>query len=803
MLHDMKRAIHTLIHRPGFSAVVILTLGLGIGATSTIFSVVNRALLHPIPLPEPDRLIVVEESHPETSSHWGFVSPQNFRDWRERNGSFEALAAYQWTSMTLTGSGLPEKLTTMRVSSDFFRAVGVVPALGRGFLPSEDLPGGPKVAVLSHAFWKTRFGGDATIVGETLVLDREPHVVVGVAPEELRLPGELDIWVPLCLDYDAWPRDFRWAGVYGRLKEGVSLEAARADMGRIAGELAREHPATNTGWGVTLESLEGRMIRIAGPALLILSAAVAMVLAIAITNVATLLLSSGAARQAEVAIRQALGASRGRLLQQFLTESLVLAGLGGGLGLLVALWSAELLDKYFSGQFPQAAEAGVDFEGFGFTLLVSLAAGLAAGILPALRVSRSTTRGYLNEPRKSTISGSRSQRMRHMLVSVEVALALVLLIGASLLMRSFLRLLDVSPGFSAENVLRVELELPDAEYQERSRLTRFYQEILENVEALPGIVSAGIIHPMPLAEIGVPMQFEIEGQKERESEMRRETLTRIADAGYFETMKIPLIQGRLMRGTDRESTQPVLIVNQTFARRFFPGENAIGRRVAPGGQSDDSETRWHTIIGIVGDVRHDRLEKEAGPEVYFSAWQGPFRYTNLVVRSLADPVSTTELVRKSLAQLDPNLPISSVQTVEDIVADSLGRRRFTMSLLGLFASLALVLAAVGIYGVISHAVHHRLREVGIRMALGATRGEVMKRTLHRMMAPVFLGVALGLVGSLVLGRFLESYVYGIGTTDPLTFSSVTLVVLLVAFLAGFLPILRAARVDPMTVLRYE
>jgi predicted permease len=331
----------------------------------------------------------------------------------------------------------------------------------------------------------------------------------------------------------------------------------------------------------------------------------------------------------------------------------------------------------------------------------------------------------------------------------------------------------------------------------------FYREILQNVETLPGIVSAGVIHPMPLAQIGVPLQFEIEGHKAFGPDVRRETLTRIADAGYFQTMQIPLIRGRLMPRTDEESTQSLLVVNQTFADRFLSGDEPIGRRVALGSGSDDSAKMWHTIIGVVGNVRHDRLEKEAGPEVYFSVWQGPFRYANLVVRSVADPASTIDLVRKSVARVDPNLPVSNVQTVEDIVAASLGRRRFTMSLLSLFASLALVLAGVGIYGVISHAVHQRIREVGIRLALGATRGEVMKMALHQLMAPVYVGIALGLVGSLVLSRFLESHVYEVGTIDPLAFSSVTLTVLLVASLASYLPIRRATRVDPMTVLRYE
>ncbi len=797
MLHDMRRALQTLVHRPRFSTLIILTLGLGIGTTSAIFSVVNRALLHPVPLPEPERLIVIEEAHPETSSHWGFVSPQNFRDWRDRNESFEALAAYQWISMTITENGPPARIAAMRVSDDFFRTLGIAPAIGRGFLSEEDQPGGPKVAVLSHAFWKERFGGDPEIIGKSLILDRESHVIVGVAPESLRLPGTPDIWAPLALVHDDWPRDFRWLGVYGRLDRGVSLSEAGADMDRIASQLEQEYPETNTGWGAELETLEGRMARIAGPALFVLMAAVTMVLAIAITNVSALLLSSGAARHTEVAIRQSLGASRARILRQFLTESLTLAVLGGGLGLITTLWVTEALGKFFASHFPQSAESEVNLNVFLFTLLVSVVTGLAAGIIPALQVSRSSTAAHLKENGRCSARGSRSVRIRHALVATEVALALVLLLGASLLLRSFLSLTDVNPGFTSENALTVEIELPETDYGNEQKIKTFWQELLQKVGTLPGVVSAGTIQPMPLAGIGLPMQVEIEGRSSLGSDIRPETLTRIADSGYFETMKIPLIRGRLMREADTQST---LVVNQSFASRFFSGEDPLGRRVALG---SGSQREWYTIIGVVGDVRHDCLETEAGPETYFSIWQAPFRFANLVVRTETHAGSTFERIRESVGSIDPNLPASNAQTVEAIVDDSLGRRRFTMTLAGLFASFALLLAGVGIFGVVSHVVSQRSREVGIRMALGATRKEVLKMTVRQAIAPVYAGVAVGLLGSLGVSRFLESQVYGVSTKDPLTFSVVILTILLVTSAAIVVPTRRATRVDPMTVLRYD
>jgi predicted permease len=742
-------------------------------------------------------LIVIEESHPETSSHWGFVSPQNFRDWRDRNESFEAMAAYQWTSITLTENGPPDNITTMRVSDGFFRTLGVAPVLGRGFLNAEDQPGGPKVAVLSHAFWKGRFGGDPEIIGKSLILDRESHVVVGVAPEALRLPGTPEIWAPLALAHDDWPRDFRWLGVYGRLDRGVSLPEARADIDRIASQLEQEHPETNTGWDAALEPLEGRLARIAGPALFVLMAAVAMVLAIAITNVSALLLSSGAARHTEVTIRQTLGASRARILRQFLTESLTLAVLGGGLGLVTTLWVTEALGKFFASHFPQSAEAEVNLNVFLFTLLVSVVTGLAAGIIPALQVSRSSTAEHLKEKGRSLASGARSVRIRHALVATEVALALVLLLGASLLLRSFLSLTDVNPGFTAENALTVEIELPETDYGNEQKIKTFWQALLQKVETLPGVVSAGTIQPMPLAGIGLPMQVEIEGRPTQGSDIRPETLTRIADSGYFQAMRIPLILGRLMREAD---AQPTLVVNQTFASRLFSGEDPIGRRVALGGEP---EKQWHAIIGVVGDVRHKRLETEAGPEAYYSTWQAPFRFANLVVRAETHVASTIDRIRESVGSIDPNLPVSNAQTVEAIVDGSLGRRRFTMTLAGIFASFALLLAGVGIFGVVSHVVSQRSREVGIRMALGATRKEVLKMTVRQAMVPVYVGVAIGLLGSLGVSRFLESQVYGVSTKDPLTFSVVILTILLVASAAIVVPTRRATRVDPMSVLRYD
>jgi putative ABC transport system permease protein len=568
-------------------------------------------------------------------------------------------------------------------------------------------------------------------------------------------------------------------------------------MDRIAAQLEREHPEANTGWGADLEPLEERMARIAGPALFVLMAAVAMVLAIAIVNVSALLLSSGAARHSEVAIRQTLGASRMRILRQFLTESLILAVLGGGLGLITTLWVTEALNKFFASHFPQSVEVGVDLKVFLFTLLVSVVTGLAAGVVPALQVSRSATAEHLNEQGRSLAGGLRSTRIRHVLVATEVALALVLLLGATLLLRSFLSLTDVNPGFTAENALTVEIELPETHYNNEQKIKTFWEELLQKVESLPGVISAGTIQPMPLAGIGLPMQVEVEGRPSQGSDTRLETLTRIADSGYFQAMRIPLIHGRLMHEVD---PQPTLVVNQTFATRFFAGEEPLGRRVALG---TGTEREWHTIIGVVGDVRHERLETEAGPEAYFSIWQAPFRFANLVVRNGRNVASTFDGVRESVSSIDPNLPVSNAQTVESIVDESLGRRRFTMTLAGLFASFALLLAGVGIFGVVSHVVSRRSREVGIRMALGATRKEVLRMTVRQAMTPVYVGVVVGLLGSLGVSRFLENQIYGVSTTDPLTFSVVVLTILFVASAAIVLPTRRATRIDPMTVLRHE
>ncbi len=802
LLQDLRYALRTLVSRPGFTAVGLLTLALGIGATTVVFSVVNGVLLRPLPYPQDERIVMVRASNPEAGLDRISVSPLNFRDWREQTRSLEPLVAILPESFNFTGGDYPERLRGLRVSAGFFSVMGVTPALGRGFLPEEDRPGGGNVVVLSHGLWQRCFGGDPGVVGQTLLLDGESHHVVGVAPQGFSFPRDLDVWAPIAFEYDQYPRDDRWVHALGRLEPDATLAGAQAELSRIAAGLEQEYPDSNTGWGVVVEPLREVVIQNIRPALLVLLTAVAFVFLIAIANVANLFLARLTTREQEVTLRYALGASRSRLVRQLLTESVVLALLGGGLGLLLATWGTEALLAQFADHIPRSGGVSVDRNVLGFTLLISVVAGLVFGVLPALQVSGHHLAESMGEAGRGLTGNARSGRLRRILVGAEVALALVLLVGASLLIRSFVNLVGIDPGFSARQVLTMRLDLPEVRYVKNAPRIAFYQELLDRLEALPGVASAATIDPMPLAGGWTAEEFAIEGRPVPDPVATPGTNYRLASPGYFETMGIPLLAGRTLTEADREGTLPVAVINKTLAERFFPPGDAIGQRLTFAVPPTEDSV-WFTIVGIVGDVRWAELDTEAGPETYVATLQQPDLFANLVIRAEGDPLALAASVRSAVQAVDPELPVYSPRTVDELIAASLGQPRFAMALLALFAAVALTLATLGVYGVVSYSVSQRFREVGIRMALGASGSEVLRMVVGQGMIPVVAGVAGGVVGALGLTRFLTSQIYGVSTTDPLIFTGVTLVLLLVALVASFLPARRATRVEPMLVLRHD
>ncbi|MCP4659686.1 MAG: ABC transporter permease [bacterium] len=802
LLQDLRYALRTLVSRPGFTAAGLLTLALGIGATTAVFSVVNGVLLRPLSYPQADRIVMIRASNPEAGFPHISVSPLNFRDWREQNQRLDPMVAILQENYNFTGGDYPERLRGLRVSAGFFSVMGVAPALGRGFLPEEDQPGGENVVVLSHGLWQRRFGGDPGIVDQTILLNGESYQVVGVAPLDFSFPRDMDVWAPIALDYNQYDRGDRWVYALGRLKPGATLAGAQADLSRIAAGLAQEYPDSNTGWGVLVEPLREVVVKNIRPALLVLLTAVAFVLLIAVANVANLFLARLTTREKEVTLRYALGASRTRLIRQLLTESVVLALLGGGLGLLLATWGTEALLARFADYIPRSAGVSVDGNVLGFTLLVSMAAGLVFGVMPALQVSGRNLAEPMGEAGRALTGNAGSGRLRRILVGVEVALALVLLVGASLLIRSFVNLVGIDPGFSAKQVLTMKLDLPEAGYAEDAPRIAFYRELLERIEALPGVASAATIEPMPLAGGWTAEEFTIEGRPVPDPSEAPGTNYRLASPGYFETMEIPLLAGRTLTEADSEGALPVAVINKTLADRFFPQGDAIDRRltfdVPP---TEDSV--WFTIVGIVGDVRWAELDTEAGPETYVATLQRPDRFATLVVRAESDPFALAAPVRSVVQAVDPDLPVYNLRTVDELVALSLGQPRFATALLALFAAVALALAILGIYGVVSYSVSQRFREVGIRMALGASGSEVLRMVVGQGMVPVVAGVGAGVVGALGLTRFLASQIYGVSTMDPLIFAGVAAVLLLVALTASFLPARRATGVEPMLVLRHE
>lgn len=802
---DTVYSLRTLLRRPGFTALVILILALGIGGTTAIFSVVNGVLLRPLPFEEPDRLVVLwgVESGQRTGSNW--ASYPDFVDFETASTVFQELAHWSSARMAVYGSDAePIRVAGARVSYDLFPTLGVQPARGRAFLPEDDRPGAARVAVLSDDFWTSRFGSDPQVVGRTLSIDGVEHTIIGVMAPGFDFPDGRQLWIPAAHAHAGDNRGRHRLMVVGRLKPGVSLQQAELQVQHIAGRLEEEYPETNTNRGARLEKLHETLVGDVRPALLMLFGAVALVLLIVCANVANLLLARSTTRHKEMAIRGALGAGRLRLLQQLLTESLVFAVAGGALGVLLAFVGVDILRSLSPGDIPRLDDVRVDGSVLAFASLISIATGIVFGLLPALYASRPDLQSSLKEGGRTSAEGAGGHpRLRQLLVVGEMALAVVLVVGAALLVNSFLRLQAVDPGYRAANTLVMPISLPESRYDfsDWSKALTFYDRLLERVQALPGVVDASIGYQHPLAG-GWETSFSIRGLLEPPQGERPEARIRPVSPGYFRSLGIPLLEGRHFTDRDDEDAPMVVIINESFAHAFFQDMSPIGQRLLKGGWWPFQAGEWE-IVGVVADVKMDGLASSTPWAMYFPHRQMPFNDMYVFIGTAGDPLALSAAVRREVWALDAGLPIESIQTMEQIQSSSLAPQRFQMTLLGLFAGIALVLAAVGVYGVLSYAVAQRTGEIGVRMSLGARTSDVLGLVVAQGMKLSLFGLGLGLVGALIATRLIASLLFGVRPGDPATLALVASTLVLVALTACVLPAVRASRVDPVVALRAE
>jgi putative ABC transport system permease protein len=801
--HDLRYGVRVLLKSPSFSVVAVLALALGIGANSAIFSVVNALLIRPLPYGDSAHLVKVNNFESRSNSD-SAVSPPGFVDYRDQSHAFESVSATYLgnTAMNFSADGEPERLTGGRVSANFFTTLNVQPLLGRVFVEEEDQPGKNRVVVLSHGLWSRRFGGDREVVGKDITLNGQSFTVIGVMPAGFQWKSD-DLWRPLALAPESFAPDQRgseYLSVIARLKSDTTIEQAQAEMDTIANNIRENNPtfyAGDQGWGVRVTSLHDEVIGSIKPTLLILLGAVGLVLIIACANVANLLLARAAARQKEITIRTALGARRFQLIRQLLTESMLLSLVGGGLGLLLAVWGVDVLVAAGGNSIPRAQEIGIDARVLGFTLVVSLLTALLFGVIPAIQASKTDLQVALKEGGRG--STATRHRLRAALVVADVALSLVLLIGAGLLIKSFGRLQDVSPGFQAQGLLTMQVSLPAFKYREANQIRAFYEATLEGIKAIPGVQSAGAVSDLPLSGSIHSGSFNIEGRPPAPGEDELHADIRSATPAYFETMHIPLLKGRFFTEQDTREARPVAIIDETLAQHYFPGEDPLGKRV----EFQQGKPIWREIVGVVGRVKHKALDVEFKDKLYSPHAQVSYSTMFLVVRTANDPLSLVSAVRGSIKAVDRDQPVYKVTAMEQLVADSLGQRRLSVMLFGLFAAVAMVLAAVGLYGVISYSVTQRTNEIGIRMALGAERSDIFKMIIGQGLALTLAGVGLGLAGALALTRVMSSLLFDVTPTDPVTFALVPLLLAGAALAACVVPARRAIRVDPMVALRYE
>ncbi len=813
VLKDLKYALRLLLKSPGFTTVAVLTLALGIGANTAMFSVVTAVLLRPLPFPEPNRIVAVGP-RATRSGLLNSSSYPDFYDYRDRSRSFEELAAYHDSGdQTLTGVGDPQHVRVVVATSGFFEALGIRPVLGRSFIRADE-KAGQNVVILSDRFWRGQFGADPNVIGRGITLRDRPFTVIGVMPAGFQFPIEstaTDLWMSTSRDAEGdlpgdtpvtTQRGAHFLLLVGRLKRGVTPEQAESELRGHIQSLAREYPDTNTNFSNAyvrpqLENLVGDTKK----PLMILLAAVGLVLLIACANIANLLLARSTGRTREIALRAALGATRTRIVRQLVTEAFLLASAGAVLGVLLSSFATSAIVHLYPKNLPRLAEIAIDYRVALFTIAATLSSAALFGLVPALQVARPRLESALKEGGRSGTSSHAHMRLRSILVVTEIALGVVLMVGAGLLVRSFQRLYSVNPGFNPHSVVALNFDLPSGRYN-NEKAEQFNLEFYRRVRDRPGVKDAGGILTVPLSGDRIAVDFDIEGRNIPKRSQPSEQMF-IAIPRYFETMQIPLLRGRTFDERDQRRAPKVIIVTQSFADKYFPGEDPIGKHIKPGAYDESGEPPWREIIGVVADIRAQALGEKPAPAFYFPASQLFFGEPTLLVRSPADPSVVVSQVRDVLKQMDPEVPLYDIKTMDDFLALSLGREKFQTVLLGIFAAIALALTAVGLYGVIAYTVMQRTQEIGIRMALGATPGSVLSMVLRNAGVMAVAGIVAGVIGAVILTGFMQSMLFGVHARDPLTMFAVCVVLGAVALIASYIPARRATKVDPMVALRYE
>jgi putative ABC transport system permease protein len=802
LAQDIRFALRTIRRGPGVALIAVVTLALGIGTNITIFTLVN-AVLSPLPFKGSDRLVRVYSTNPSKGFPQFTISYDDFQDWKTQNRVFEDMAVFRTVGANLNNAGEPEQIVAQFVSANYFEILRVAPTIGRLITAEDDSPGGDQVVLISRRLWERRFDSDPNVIARSVTLDGQPFTVIGVIPDSLQSLRQVDAWMPMARIPDARVKNrfFHLLGSIARLKPGVSLQQARAEMTALAEQLEDQYPSSNSGFGATVVSLGDDVVGQVRPALLILLGAVVFVLLIACANVANLLLARTASRQRELAIRLALGARRVRVVRQLLTESLLLSVIGGGLGLLAATWGSGLLvSRTPAGGLPRIDEVGVDGRVLLFSFGLSLIAGLIFGIVPALQYSRPNLSETLKEGGRTT-TGLRGPGLGRLLVVSEISLALVLLIGAGLMLKSFTRLRHISPGFAAANRLTLQIGLPASNYETAEQKTSFYNDVAARLSSLQGVEAIGAVSELPLIGRSNNSYVYVEGHAMSQLDDVPTTGVQIASIEYLRAMGIPLLRGRDFRADDGlRDAPPVAIVSESMAKRFWPEDDPIGKRFK---SSPNPKEAWTQVIGVAGDVKFEGLSGEGRTECYLSNLQLPLRSMTWVLHTRGDPNLVATAAREAVWSVDPQLPVSNIQTLERIVDESVARNRLNAELLGSYAALALALASIGIYGVVSHSVGQRTHELGIRIALGGPPASLLRMVIGRAAKLAAFGVAVGLAGAFILTRVMRSMLYGVSATDPIIFVSVGALLFLVAIMAAYVPARRATKVDPLVALRYE
>ena len=795
---DLRYGARMLAKKPLFTIIAIVTLALGVGANTAIFSVVNAVLLRSLPYHNPNQLIVLSTTSPGGDRD-GLSVPEA-QDYQTRMQSLEDLTAFQSQSVNLTGGERPDRVRGAFVSANFFKVFNLTPIIGRTFAEGEDRQGGEKLAVVNEKMWQERLNSDPNLQAKKLILNGEPYSVIGVVPSSFKEPfdPEVEVWMPVA-NYPGNPGTREWRALFaiGHLRPGVSLVQAQAEAATIASQLAQAYPKENAGRLARVEYFREILVSNVRPMLWLLFAAVGVILLIACANLANLLLARGLARQKEIAVRAALGASRWRLIRQLLTETTLIGLLGGVGGLLLAHWGLYALLK-LPQNFVDTSEATLDTSVLLFALAVSVITGWLFGLVPALQLARPELQSFLKEGARGSGEGSRWNRVRSGFVVAQVALSLLLLVSAGLLIRSFDKLLRVEVGFKPERLLSLEYRLPRSKYKEAAAQWNFHRQVMERIQEVPGVQSVSLVRGLPFSGNGGTTAITLPDREPPAKGQEPEVMFNTAMPNYFETIGIPFVKGRLFGNQDQVNTPPVLIINQTMAQRFWPGQDPLGKQI-----KFVSDGTTGTIVGVVGDAKHYWVEEEQRPQVYGAYSQQPGYFATVVIRTTVEPLALSESVRQAVWKVDADQPMWKVRTVEFLVNRSVADRKFLMALMGIFASLALVLTMIGLYGVISYLVNQRTQEIGIRMALGAQMGDILRMVLKQGMVLVLIGVALGLAAAWLMTRLMTRLLYQVSATDPLTFATIALLLVAVALLACYLPARRATKVDPLVALRYE